>query len=281
MLARIKKIKISKVIMLLFLLPISVLWLVPLWFAIVSAFKTEAEIFRTTFTWIPVNPTLGNFEYLFSDLANVQMYRWIENSFVIATTHTILLLFISSLAAYAYARLEFRGRTFLFTTLMATMMIPGIINFIPNYVMVDRFGWLDTRYAMIFPGLSGVFGVFLLRQFFIGIPKEISESARMDGANEFTIYLRLVMPLSKPVLIALAILTFLGNWNDYFWPLIVTFRNENFTLPVGLAQLLGRYHFLRGVVLAGAVTAAVIPLAFFVIGQRFFIHGITVGAVKE
>ena len=281
MLARLYgKARIGNVIMFICLMILAIMWMVPLWLSFVTSLKYEAEIFRGSFTWIPLQPTWFNYDFIFGGPGNVRVFNWIFNSAVIATTHTILLLIICSLAAYAYARLEFKGRTFLFTTLMATMMIPGVINFIPNFIIVDRLGWLDTHFAMIFPGLSGVFGVFLLRQFFLGIPKEIEESARIDGASEFKIYSHLFMPLSKPALVALGILTFLGNWNDYLWPLLVTFRHESLTLTVGVALLSSQYGHHRGVVLAGASIGAIPPLILFIIGQRQFVKGITFSAVK-
>jgi len=265
----------------LLLIALAFLWLMPLWFAVATSFKYEAEIYGETLTWIPKIPTLYNYEYVFSARANIQILRWMLNSVFISGMHTLLLLFVDSLAAYAYARMQFRGRQSIFMALMATMMIPGVINFIPNYVIVEKIGWLDTPTAMIIPGLSGVFGIFLLRQFFLGIPKEIDESARIDGAGNFTIYSRLILPLAKPALLALAILTFMGSWNDYLWPLIVTNRDEAKTLTLGVALLFSRYNYQRGVILAGTCLAAVPPALFFIFGQRYFVQGITFAAVKE
>jgi len=265
----------------LFLFVLAFLWLMPLWFAVSTSLKYEAEIYGEALTWIPKNPTLYNYEYLFAARTNIQIPRWLMNSIFISGMHTLLLLLVDSLAAYAYARLEFRGKQFIFTSIMAAMMIPGVINFIPNFVIVEKLGWLDTPTAMIVPGLCGVFGIFLLRQFFLGLPKEIDESARMDGAGEFTIYSKLVMPLAKPALLALAILTFMGSWNDYLWPLIVTNRDEAKTLTVGVATIFSIYNYQKGIILAGTCMGAIAPAVFFVFGQRYFVQGITFAAVKE
>ena len=275
------KIKPGYILLVLILSILAVLWLMPLWFAVVTSFKYEAEIYGETMTWIPRIPTLYNYDYILSARANIQVTRWMLNSLFISGTHTLLLLFVHSLSAYAYARMHFKGRQFLFTVLTATMMIPGVINFIPNFVIVSRIGWLDTPTAMIIPGISGVFGIFLLRQFFLGIPKEIDESAKIDGAGDFRIYSQLIIPLAKPALIALAILTFLANWNDYLWPLIVTNRDEAKTLTLGVALLFSRYNYQRGVILAGTCLGAVAPAIFFIFGQRYFVQGITFAAVKE
>ena len=276
-----KKHKPSKMLIFLLLVLIAFIWVLPVWFAVITSFKYEKEIFGDTLTWFPREWTLYNYEYLFATRTNIDIPRWFLNSLFIASVHTALLLFIDSLAAYAYGRMRFRGRTALFSILMATMMIPGIINIIPNFTIVGWLGWLDQPWAMIFPGLSGVFGIFLLRQFFMAVPKEIDESARVDGAKEFTIYARLIVPLAMPAMIALAILTFMGNWNDYLWPLIVTNRDNSKTLTVGVATLFSRYRLQKGVTLAGTVIGAVPPLLFFIFGQRYFIQGLSFAAVKE
>ena len=277
----ISKARLVHAVLFLLLLVMALFWVLPVWFAMITSFKFEKEIFGDALTWLPREPTLYNFDYLFSTRTNINIPRWFWNSLFIAITHTALVLLIDSLAAYAYGRMRFRGRTALFTTLMGTMMIPGIINFIPNFVIVNWLGWLDRPWAMIFPGLSGVFGIFLLRQFFMAIPREIDESAKVDGASDFMIYSRLIVPLAMPAMIALAILTFMGSWNDYLWPLIVTNRDNSKTLTVGVATLFSRYKMQKGVTLAGTVLGAVPPLLFFIFGQRYFIQGLSFAAVKE
>src|SRR5690606_18097385 len=153
-------------------------------------------------------------------------------SVVVSTTVTLLSLFISSLTAYGFSRLEFPGRNFIFVSILFALMVPGEVTLIPVFLLVRNFGWLDTYNALIWPAMANVFGVFLLRQFFMSIPKEMEEAAVIDGAGRFRIYWQIILPLSRSALVALTIFTFLGSWNDLFWPLIVLNRLEMRTLPV-------------------------------------------------
>ncbi|KRQ87678.1 L-arabinose transport system permease protein AraQ [Caloramator mitchellensis] len=260
---------------------LAIIWLVPLLWIVSTAFKPESDVIDSVVRWIPKRVTLDNFRHIFSDRENAPIIRWFFNSLFIATSHTILILLFDSLAAFAYARLKFKYKETIYWIMMATMMIPTIINFIPVYVIVDKFGWIDTPAAMIFPGLGGVFGVFLLRQFFEGIPRDLDEAAKIDGAGYFTIYFRIILPLAKPALMTLAIFTFMGNWNDFLWPILVTNNAANRTLPAGLAIFQGAYIHNYGILMAGALMSAVPPIILFLAGQKYFVKGIALSGLKE
>ena len=202
------------------------------------------------------------------------MGRWCLNSLVVSLGATAVGLFISSLAAYGFARLEFPGRAVLFIALLFTIMVPGQVTLIPVFLLVRSLGWLDTYHALIWPAGANVFGVFLLRQFFLSIPRDLEEAAIIDGAGRFRIYWQIILPLSKAALIALMIFIFLGTWNDLFWPLIVLNRLEMRTLTVGLTVLQGTYTQERALVMASAMVARAPVLVFAAIFQRRIIQGV-------
>lgn len=257
---------------------LTLIWLAPVLYMASTAFKPEAETIIVR--WIPETFTLENFREITLNTRDTPVMRWFYNSLVIATAHTVLALTVTSMSAYAFGRLEFPGRNALFSLLMATMMIPGVINFVPNYLIVDKLGWVDTHWAMILPGLGGVFGVFLLRQFFKTIPKELEEAATIDGAGPFQTFFRIILPLAKPALITLGVFTFMGNWNDFLWPLIVTNEPKMRTLPPGLATFQGKYVSYYGKLMAGALMSTAPVLVMFAFAQRFFVRGITLTGLK-
>jgi multiple sugar transport system permease protein len=203
------------------------------------------------------------------------------NSFIIATLFTLLILVIDSLAGYAYARMEFPGKNLLFGLLLATLVMPGIMFLIPNYLTVARLGWIGSKLGVIAPGLSGVFGVFFMRQFFQSLPKELEEAAYIDGASVLRTFVSIVLPLSKGPLVTLGILTFLASWNDFLWPLLVLGGDrEALTLPVGLATLQGQYTFDYGKLMAGALILTVPVLILYMFFQRYIIRSISMTGIK-
>jgi multiple sugar transport system permease protein len=258
----------------------ALLWLVPLLFVLTTSLKPESDTIKYPIEWIPSTITFDNFrEILFSN-AKAPLGRWLWNSLFVASSHTALVLLIASMAAYAYARLQFKGRDTLFGILMATMMVPPVMNFVPNYLTVDKLGWVDTYLALILPGLGGVFGVFLLRQFFKGIPRELEEAARIDGAGHFRVYWQIALPLARPALVTLAVFSFMGSWNDFLWPLIVTNDTNMRTLPPGLTMFQSQYFTYYGKLTAGAVVSAVPVLVLFLFAQRYFVKGISLTGLK-
>jgi len=184
-------------------------------------------------------------------------------------------LLTASLAAFAFARLRFRGRDALFLLYLATMMIPFPVTLIPNFIIVRVLGWIDTFRALILPPAFSAFSTFLLRQYFMSIPVELDDAARVDGASSFRIWWQVIMPLSGPALATLAIFTFLGQWNSFLWPLVVTNSEEMWTLPVGLASFQGQYSIEWHLLMAGSVIAIVPILVIYLIGQKWFVRGIT------
>jgi multiple sugar transport system permease protein len=206
--------------------------------------------------------------------------RWFVNSLAVASITTFLILFISSMAAYAYARMEFPGRKVIFGLLLSTLFLPGIMFLVPNFVTVANFNLLNSWGGVIIPALAGVFGVFFLRQFFQSIPRELEEAAAIDGANRFQVFYKIVLPLSKPALATLGIITFLGSWNDFLWPLLVLKDRNIQTLPPGLRTLQGAYTSEYGLMMAGAVIVAIPVLIIYVLLQRFIVASVASSGLK-
>jgi multiple sugar transport system permease protein len=253
-------------------------FLLPLVWMAVTAIKPFEEWFNPS--WIPANPTLENFSSIFSD-RTLPVRNWFMNSIIIAVVFTGLILIIDSLAGYAYARMEFPGRNILFALLLATMVMPGIMFLIPNYITIARLGWIGTFQGVIVPGLSGVFGVFFMRQFFQSIPKELEEAAQIDGASELTTFRLVVLPLSKGALATLGVITFLESWNSFLWPLLVLGNVRAMqTLPVGLATLQGQYTFDYGKLMAGALVVSIPVLLLYILLQRYIVQSIAMTGLK-
>lgn len=254
--------------------------LLPSLWVLFTSFKEETAVLSAEVTLLPKQWTVENYQHILTN-HNVPIFRWFWNSFRTAMTNVILYLAVASLASFAFSRLRFKGREFLFWLAMASMMIPGVINIIPNYVIIDKLHLVDNMMAMVLPGLGGVGGVFLLRQYMKTIPMEYDESARIDGASEFQIYAKIIMPLCTPILVTLAIFSFQGSWNDYVWPLIVTNSDYSRTLTAGLATFSGSYAHQYGKQMAGAALSAAPVLLIFIFGQKYFIKGISIsGGVK-
>ncbi|MCM3620177.1 carbohydrate ABC transporter permease [Sutcliffiella horikoshii] len=271
--------KSSKRFSFIFLSIAALFWIIPFLWVISTSLKPESQAISWPIRWIPDTITFKNFTDVFAR-NDVPILRWFWNSFFIATVHTGLMLLFNSMSAYAFARLKFKGRDMLFWALMGTMMIPPVMNLVPLYGLVSSLGWTNNYAAMIFPGLASVFGIFLLRQFFIGIPMELEEAARIDGASSFTIYWKIILPLSKPALIVLALFTFMGNWNDYLWPLIVTSSAEMRTLPVGLAIMQGQFNIQFAKLMAATIFSALPVIILFIFAQRFLVKGIALSGIK-
>jgi multiple sugar transport system permease protein len=211
--------------------------------------------------------------------------RWFFNSLVVAVVRTAGAVFFGSLAGYVFAKLRFFGREVLFWVLMAVLMLPTFILIIPQYQIIREFDWYDSYWALIVPGITGgVWAMFLMRQFMRSLPSELMESARIDGAGEFTIFLRVMAPLAAPGMAVLAIFQFIGNWNSFIWPLVVTSSKEMRTLPVGLGLLTSPKDTGQvtpiGEVMAGATVTAIPMVIVFLFFQRYFLRGITIGAIK-
>ncbi|WP_336208872.1 carbohydrate ABC transporter permease [Nonomuraea sp. LPB2021202275-12-8] len=252
----------------------------PLLWMLLTAFKTNTEATRIPPTFVPEEFTTGAFETLVKGTSETPVLRWFVNSMLAATGHTLLVLVVASTAAYALARLEFRGRAPLFAIIVGTLLVPSFTFLIPNFLIVDRLGWLDSLWALIVPGAASAFGVFFLRQFFLSLPRELEEAASIEGAGHLQIFWRIVLPLSRPALATLAVLSFLSNWNEFIWPIYVLFSPEQFTLPPGLSILQGAYTLDYPVIMAGAVLASVPVLIIFIVAQRYVIEGVSRSGLK-
>jgi multiple sugar transport system permease protein len=258
---------------------LAAMFVIPLLWMFLTSFRTIEDSRRIPLSLIPDELTLRAYQLLFADEQN-PVYLWLLNSFLAAVGHVVLVLITAAMAAYPLARMSFPGKNVIFSVIIATMFVPGFIFLMPNYLMMDRLGWLDTLIALIVPGAAGAFGVFFLRQFFLAIPKELEESARMDGANTGQILFRIILPMSKPALVTLGLIAFLANWNDFVWPVFVLFSPERLTLPAGLATLQAAYNIDYPVVMAGATIAAVPVLLLYVFVQRYVIEGVATSGLK-
>jgi len=258
----------------LILAPLGFLICVPLAYMTSMAFTPEAEQYTWPIRWIPAQPTFQNFINIYYD-NTLPVFRWFGNSVLVATVGTLIVLFFTSLSGYAYARLEFPGRNVLFGILLISLMIPGAVTLIPAFLLLRDLSILDTYHAIWWPGSAGVFGVFLLRQHFVSLPKELEDAAYIDGASRFRVYWSICLPLVRSSLVALAIFTFLFFWNDLFWPLIVLSERTQLTLPVGLLVLGQGNYIQRGLTFAAAFIGSAPPLLFYAIFQRQIIEGVT------
>ena len=257
-----------------FLVLLTLLFISPLLFVLLTSFKTPQEAVQTPPTWWP-NPFSTQAYERILQAPDTPVLRWFLNSMVAATANAALVVVTSALAAYALARLEFRFKKVVFALIVSTLFVPPVILVIPNYEIVGRLVWLDTLVAIIVPTAAGAFGVFFLRQFFMQLPRELEESALLDGANRWQIFVRIVLPLSKPALATLALLSFLTNWNDFLWPVYVLFSPENQTLQAGLSTLQSANSVRYDLLSAGAIVASVPVLLLFVFAQRFVIEGVS------
>ena len=250
----------------------------PFLYMLLGSFKTNAELRTIPPTWIPENATLENYRNLFERL---NFPRFFFNSALIAAAVTAGNLVFCSMLGYALAKLEFRGKRPLFLLVLGTLMVPGIVTFMPLYVIVANMGLINTHLGLILPFLAGAFGVFLMRQFISGLPNELLDAARVDGANEYYIFWRIIMPLCGPPLATLGILTFLGSWNSFLWPLVAALTEDMYTLPVAIALFsTGQQVNDYGLQLAVAVVVVLPVLIIFVVLQRFFTQGIAMTGIK-
>lgn len=238
----------------------------------------QLTIHRPAYLSIVWNKLTSNYRNLWKA---VPYNRYFINSVFIATASTLLTLFFCSLGGYAFAKYQFRGKTILFGILLASMMVPFQVLLVPLFGLMYDIGWLNSYKAIIIPFSVGAFGVFLMRQFIVTIPSELLDAARIDGCSEFGIYYRIVLPIIKPALGALTIYSFLSSWNGYLWPLIVLRDEAKYTLPIGLANLIGIYRQDYGMLMAGTLLSLLPIVILFLAMQREFVQGITLGSVKE
>ena len=251
---------------------------VPFVWMVLGSFKTTAELRQLPPTWIPENPTSENYSELFTRL---DFPRYFFNSTVVAVGITLGNIVIGSMCGYALAKLDFWGKRALFLLVLGTLLVPGVVLFLPQFVLISNLGLVNTHLGLIFPFLAGPLGVFLMRQFMLSIPDDLLQAARVDGAGEYRIFARVVMPLCGPALATLGIITFLGAWNGFLWPLVVATTEDLYTLPVALALFaIGQQETNFGLLMAGSLVVILPVLILFVILQRYFTAGIATTGIK-
>lgn len=251
--------------------------LVPFIWMLSTSFRTERSLFGSPMSLLPTEWTLAGYLGVWQQLP---FLRLLFNTMVFAGVTTLLTLLFDSMCAYALARIEFRGRTVAFWLVLVTLMVPFQVTLIPVFVELFQFGWLNTYQGLIIPRATSAFGIFLFRQFFISVPRELDEAARIDGAGHFRIYWQIILPLAKPAIATVAILNFTALWNDLLWPLVMTSSPEMRTLPAGLALFGGQHVTDHAVLMAGAVIS-ILPIAIaFFLAQRYFVAGVATTGLK-
>jgi multiple sugar transport system permease protein len=285
----------------LILVPGAILFVAPFAWLVSASFQHVGDIFSWPPQWIPQDPTLDGYKGFFGigkagELAEGSegAWRWFLNSAFVAGSVTTLQLFFNSLAAYTFAKRRFPGRNFIFMIFLATMMVPPQVTLIPNYLVLKHVpffggndvmgqgghGWLDSYWGLILPGAVSAFGIFLLRQYMLAIPDELLDAARIDGAGEFKVFWKVVLPLCGPALAATAIFTFTYAWEDFLWPLIVVSSSDHYTAPLGLALFVVKNRTSWNLLMAGSVVATLPMVVMFLIFQRRFIQGISMTGLK-
>lgn len=271
----------------------AVLSLLPIYFLVVMSFQNlGVNLTISDIKWLPTNPSWDNYRNLLQLdapywIERRPIWRWVFNSALVALIPTVSNLVFDSMAGYALAKMRFPGRALIFGMVVATMTIPEFITFIPLYRMMSDFKWMNTYWALLFPGFAGVAGIFLMKQSIQSLPSSLMDAARIDACSEWRIFWRIVLPLSKPVLAIVGITSFMAGWNSYFWPYLVAKSREMLTLQAGLSSMMGAgatglppSSNDLGMVLAGATLAAVPMIIVFFIFQKYIVQGITVGGVK-
>ena len=250
----------------------------PFYWMVATSLKSEARVFAFPPDWIPNPAILTNYAYILTELP---FDRYIFNSVKVSSLWTFGIILSSSLAAYAFARVRFWGREALFVITLGALMIPGQITMIPLYVVMTRIGWVDTHLPLIVPAyLGSAFGIFLIRQYFMTIPQELNDAAKIDGCSHFGIYWRIMMPLAKAVIATLALLSFMGSWNDLLGPVIYLFDEQLFTLPLALTRFRGMYYTAWANMMAGATITLLPILVVFLFTQQYFVRGVVLSGLK-
>lgn len=270
--------KVMTVLSLVFLFILTFVFLFPFYWMLKGSLQPTSMAIQVPPSMVPTNLTLNNFQRLFSQTEAV---RWMINSIVVAGSSTLLTLFTASFAGYAFAKMKFPGRTAIFWVLVAAMMVPKQVTLIPLYIMMNSYGLYNTYPGMFLPMVAWPFGLFLFRQFMQSIPNDILESARIDGANEFSTYLKIVVPMSRPAFATVGIMYFINTWNDYMWQLVIVKDMSMSTLPVGIAKVSRtQFEIDYGLMMAGTAFGSILVAMAFFAFQKHFVKGLTMGAVK-
>ncbi|MBY3619910.1 carbohydrate ABC transporter permease [Acinetobacter sp. CUI P1] len=273
-------VSISKYVSYAFLIILCVIWIIPVIFGISTSFRSQTEVVSSGFRLFPETWVFENYVTILNNTSTAPILRWLGNSLFIATTHTILVVIVISITGFGYTRINFKGRDTLFFTLLGISFFPGVVNLIPSYKIIDSLGWVNTSWAMIIPGLAGMGNIFLVRQFMNGIPKELDESAKVDGASDFRIFAQIILPLVKPILIVCGLFSFTGSWNDFLWPVIVYTDVDKMPVTAGLLLLqdiYGNYRMI-GQLMGSAILAIIPTLLLFIFAQKYFVQSINLNS---
>jgi multiple sugar transport system permease protein len=265
----------QKVFLFLLLAAISILAIVPLLWMLSGSFKTQQESYLLNL--IPENPTFDNYRYVFTE---VPFGRYMFNSFFVSVTVTVVALFFHSMAAYALARLRFPGREFIFSLIFSTLLVSLPVILVPLFILVRELGLLDSYAGLIIPAIFHAFGIFLLRQFYLSIPRELEEAAIVDGAGYWRVYWNIILPLSKPILAALAVFFFLANWNSFLWPLTITTDPDLWVVQIGIASFRQQYASSQQYIMAASTIVAMPTMLLFFIFQRQLVESIKTSGLK-
>ena len=269
--------KKNRVILTIVNLVVGVIIIGPLLYAVSLSFMTPGEISQYPPKLVPSKVTLENYH---TAINSVPLFRFIVNSFVVSILVTIGQVFTASLASFAFAFYDFKGKKLLFLMVLSTMMIPGETTIISNFLTVSSWGWTDSLQVLIVPFLTSAMGIFLIRQFYLTLPKDLIEAARIDGCTNFMFLIKILSPISKPAIASLSIYTFISTWNQYLWPLLTINNGNNRTVQIGISMLQFAEGSNYGVVLAGAVLILIPSILVFILGQKSLVQGMTAGSVK-
>lgn len=272
-----KKLKLQKIVFFIILGIAALVYIGPFLFSLSISFNADKNVFEWPIKLFPETLTLDNYKNVWNELP---FGKWLFNSVLVTTIQTVTNVFFSALAGFAFARLEFKGRKLIFGLLLSSLMIPGIILLVPKFIILNEFQLINSYGGLIIPGLVGVTNIFLMKQFFETIPKDLEQAALIDGCSYFRIFWQVFLPISKPALAAVAIYTFQGSWNEFLWPVIVTYTEDMYTLPLGMASLRTELLTDWPLLMAGTILISLPTLMIFIIFQRYFVQGVASSGLK-
>lgn len=272
-----KKKKVKQVILVAVALLIAISIVFPVYLLVISSFKENKDVFNMDLFPALSTLTLNNYKTVFME---ENFFKYIGNSFFVASVVTVVALFFHAMSGYALARLNFKGKKVIFTWVLSTLMVPFSVIMIPLFIIVKKMGLINNLWGIIIPMIPNAYGIFLFHQFFLGIPKELEESAKIDGASYFGVFLRIVLPLSKPIAVTLAVAFFLANWNNYLWPLIVAQDCELWLVQIAIANFKSSQAVEWNLVLAAACISALPIIILFFVFQRHIADGVKMSGIK-
>lgn len=272
-----KQLKVQKIVFFGILGLATLIYIGPFLFSLSISFNADKDVFEWPIKLFPERFTLDNYKNVWKELP---FGKWLFNSVLVTLIQTVSNVFFSALAGFAFARLEFKGRKLIFGLLLSSLMIPGIILLVPKFIILNEFQLINSYGGLIIPGLVGVTNIFLMKQFFETIPKDLEQAALIDGCSYFRIFWQIFLPISKPALAAVAIYTFQGSWNEFLWPVIVTYTEDMYTLPLGMASLRTELLTDWPLLMAGTILISLPTLMIFVVFQRYFVQGVASSGLK-